>query len=186
MKVAFKFTLIILGLLRLSVSSTVATTFTYQYTFDNSLVVGGTLDGVQNGDFVENVSNVSMYFNGNRISGNIFTAVYSGSGWSNGSIVSFNALQNNFLFINDDLVNGAYNYNSLFYMLNSSVFPYDVADAHSTQIGYYGADNPTQAANWSLKAVPVSEIAVPVPDNSPSALTLLMAIVGLAYFRWKR
>src|SRR5947209_12792517 len=96
--------------------------FNYSYLFSDGNLISGLFDGVQAGNFVDSISNVSMYFDGTSISGPIFTAKFDGTNWVNGPIVSFDASENNFNFANADIAGGKTNYDSLFYMLTGSVF----------------------------------------------------------------
>lgn len=84
-----------------------ATPFDFSYTFVDGTLVTGSLDGTQNGAFVDNVSNVSLAFNGVQVTGPIFTLHYDGTDFvAGGAVVSFDATQNNFLFINSDYAGG--------------------------------------------------------------------------------
>jgi hypothetical protein len=44
-------------------------TFNFSYLFGDGLLVTGSLDGTANGNFVENVTNVSVFFDGNALTG---------------------------------------------------------------------------------------------------------------------
>jgi hypothetical protein len=174
MKTSFKLaaSVLILGLM-LGVAR--ADTFNFAYVFGDGLAVTGSLDGTQNGLFVENVTNVSIAFDGTALAGPIFTAQYDGGSYLNGPVVSFDALQNNFLFADTDLVAGDFGYGSLFYLLNASVFA-DIAVADSPLFGLASMDDPTSARSWSLTRATV-------PDQG---MTIALFAIGLVLLVWFR
>jgi hypothetical protein len=149
-------------------------TFDFSYVFGDGLSVTGSLDGTANGNFIENVTNVSVFFDGNALAGTIFASQFDGASYLDGPIISFDALQNNFVFANSDLVNGDFGFDSIFYMLNASVFS-DTAVAYSA-LGYASQDDPTVPANWSLsRAV--------VPDRGTTLALLALGLVMVVWFR---
>lgn len=161
--------------LGLSAVSACADTFSFSYLFGDGLTVNGVFGGVANGSFVENVTGVAVSFNGEAMPGSVFTAQFDGASYLNGPVISFNALQNNFVFANSDLANGDFGFDSIFYMLNASVYN-DTAVAFST-LGYASQDDPTIRANWSL---------VQTPEQSPTLVLLSLTIGGLALLRRKQ
>jgi hypothetical protein len=138
-------------------------------------VVSGTLDGTQNGNFVDNVSNVSVFFDGVALPGTIYTSMYDGLNYLSGAVVSFDALQNNFLFATSDLASGDFGYESLFYMLNASVFEDTALALSNVGIGYASQDSPTSGGSWSLT----------VPDSGSTILLMGLAMAGLVGMRRK-
>jgi hypothetical protein len=161
--------------LGLSAVSACADTFRFSYLFGDGLTVTGNFGGVANGNFVENVSGVSVYFNATAMPGSVFTAQFDGASYLSGPVISFNALQNNFVFANSDLTNGDFGFDSIFYMMNASVYS-DTAVAFST-LGYASQDDPTMRANWSL---------VQTPEQSSTLALLSLAMVGLVWLRRKQ
>jgi hypothetical protein len=160
--------------LGLALGTARADTFNFSYVFGDGLTVTGSLDGTENGNFVENITNVSVFFDGNAMAGTIFTSQFDSGSYLNGPVVSFDALQNNFIFANSDLVNGDFGFDSIFYMLNASVFS-DTAVAYSS-LGYASQDDPTAAANWSLSRAAV-------PDQGT---TIALFALGLVVLGWLR
>lgn len=162
---------IILGL---NAALSYGTTFDYQYVFpyDNitgdPLTVSGTLDGNQNGNFIDNVTNVTMYFNGNQVTGPIYAVSFEG-GYTNTPIVSFSAALNNFMFINSDVLNGNNSYNAYFYKTPT------LGDSVSS--GSHWANN-WNSSNWSLQAVPET-----VPDAVSTIGLLGCVLTGLVIVR---
>src|SRR5882757_395792 len=64
-------------------------------------VISGTFDGTLSGDFVDNITNITLAYNGTAIAGSYYTAQYTGHySWTRGPIVSFDASQSNFGFFN--------------------------------------------------------------------------------------
>ena len=162
--------------LGLAVGSARATTFDFSYTFgdiNNPLVVTGSLDGNLDltGLFVLNVQNVSVFFNGDAMSGTVFTSQYNGNDFFSGPVVSFDATQNNFFFANSDLASGDTTLDSLFSLTNT--------DGSATAFYPLGGtqDSPLVAGNWSLTAVNT------VPENSG---TFVLFGTGLGFLCWIR
>ena len=158
------------------------TVFNFSYTFGDGLTASGSLNGTQNGQFVENVSNASLFFNGTAVPGSIFTSQLDGASFSylSGPVVSFDALQNNFVFSNSDLVNGDFGFDSIFYMFNASVFD-DTAVGLPGPLGLGGSqDLPTLTRNWLLTP------ATSVPDEGAAIVLLGMAMAGMVWLRRMR
>lgn len=158
--------------LGLALGTARADTFNFSYVFGDGLSVTGSLNGTANGNFVEDIANVSVFFGGNVLPGTIFTSQFDGASYLSGPIVSFDPLLNNFVFANSDLVNGDFGLDSIFYMLNASVFS-DTAVAYSS-LGYGSQDDPTVAASWSLTRATV-------PDQGT---TLALLALGLVVLGW--
>lgn len=149
--------------------------FNFSYTFGSGDIVTGSLNGTQNGLFVENISNVSVSFNGILFAGapNLYQF-----GWipeccfttSVPAVVSFNGNLNNFGFWDSPIisssiappatnwfamqaVNGPYQNASVYFGgLYSSDVSLNGSQVISPEI--QGAFN---AANWVLTPVPEPE-----------------------------
>ena len=161
-----------------------ATVFNFSYNFGDGVTASGSLTGTQNGQFVTGISAVSLSFNGTTVPGSIFTSTYDAGTFSylNGPVVSFAALQNNFVFSNSNLVNGDFGYDSLFYILKPSVQDPSTAVGLSNPLGVFGSQNdPTVAGRWSLQAATSGS----VPDSGATAVLFGAALVGLAALRRK-
>src|SRR5687767_2743039 len=63
------FSVLTLGLARGAV-------FDFSYTLGDTVVASGSLIGTQNGAFVENITGVSLSFNGSPVAGTIFAAKF--------------------------------------------------------------------------------------------------------------
>ena len=174
MKLIPKFTLLLTAALGLAVASTKADTFDYSYLFGDGLFVSGSLDGTANGNFVENVSNVSVLFNGVAIPGSgVVTGSYDGSSFVDGpAVVSFDALSNNFLFRSSDLDVG-------FYLVNAAVYLSDTATAYAftDDLFLVSSEDTNVRGGWSLKASTV-------PDGSTTLIPLGLTMIGLAWLRF--
>ena len=159
-----------------------ATVFNFSYNFGGGVTASGSLNGTQNGQFVTGISTVSLSFNGTPVPGSIFTSTYDAGTYVNGPVVSFAALQNNFVFSNSNLVNGDFGYDSLFYILKPSVQDPSTAVGLSTPLVFFGSqNNPTVAGRWSLQAATSGS----VPDSGATAVLFGAALVGLAALRRK-
>lgn len=177
---------IIYGLRRLFVvscalgASLYGSTFQYSYLFNDGLVVSGTLTGTVNGQFVENVADVSVQFNGTDAPGVFFMSHFDGTDYLDGPIISFDGALNNFFFADSDLAGGDQTYNTFFYILNGSA-GYDASFALSYPLDYYGSmDYPAESANWSLAPVTPS---TSVPDSGLTGLLLSGALALLGVWR---
>lgn len=160
----------LLGILGLLLGTARATPFTFSYTFGDGTTVTGSLDGTQNGNFVQNISNVSLTFAGTPATGPFFLSQYDpGTGnYLPTPILSFDPLLSNFLFSTSDLVSGDYDYTALFYILG----PLDLA----TAVYPTGAsqDSPINTS-WTLRATTAS-----VPDTASTAALLAIGLLGVA------
>jgi hypothetical protein len=153
----------IAGLACGALSGRASITYDYSYTFGDGTVVSGTLDGTQNGDYVDNVNDVTVNFNGIPISGTVFS--YKAN-TDLAPIVSFDVTLSDFIFINSDIPNGgSYSGSEYFYILT---------DGPSYQLGNIaGGDNPGIQAHWSLTPETTTS---PVPEPTTlltGALTCL-------------
>ena len=169
MKITTKLTLLLTATLGLSVASARADTFDFSYQFGDGLLVTGSLDGTTNGIFVENVSNVSVFFNGTALPGSsIVTGSYDGSSFVDGpAIVSFDALNNNFLFRSSDFDAG-------FYLVNAAAFLSDTATAYAftDDLFLVSSEDTNARTGWSLKASNV-------PDGCTTFLLLILTMIIL-------
>lgn len=173
MQITSKSVLLLAAVLGLAAASVKATTFDYSYLFGDGLSVTGTLDGTLNGHFVENVSNVSVLFNGSAIPGSsVITGGYDGSAFVDGpAIVSFDALNNNFLFRSSDFDVG-------FYMVNAAVFSSNTATAYAftDDLFLVSSEDTSERGTWSLTASTV-------PESGLTIALLGLTVTGLLWFR---
>jgi hypothetical protein len=161
-------TLILVLALSFSAGFARAESFTFSYLFGDDLLVTGSFNGDLNGNFAENINGLSVFFNGAAMPGSVFASRFDGASYLNGPVISFDALQNNFVFANSDLAGGDFGFDSVFYMLNASVAS-DTAVAFSA-LGYASQDEPTAKSRWKLA----------VPDHSATFILLGLALAGLA------
>lgn len=157
-----------------------AATFDFTYTFDTGDVVSGSFTGVQSGDLITGISNVSMELNGQALPGDPNMVVSSctdagakcGGCWtSGGAVVSTDPLKNNFYF-SDQAAND--NNIDWFYMVpwpngGNNTEAVQALSPSGSLIDSYNGD--LIQANWSVAEVPAG--AVPEPA------TWAMLILGL-------
>lgn len=167
-------------ILGLSSVASYGTTFDYSYTFAGNIftsiagdVVSGSFEGDVNGNFVENISNVSVFVDGVAMTGTFFSAGFYPDGpqepWGGPAIVSFDAAQNNFGFFNSPGT-----FYSGFYMIHGQNWS-EVAKSFLGTITRY--DTPVATANWSLTARTSGTQSV--PDGGNMAMMLGGGLVCL-------
>lgn len=165
-----------------------AATFDYSYTFDTGQVISGSFTGDQSGQNITDIANITASLNGTPFTGPLYAMSYTGAPNAcnsvscfsgTGAIVSFNAQNNNFLFLNTDsptdFVNS--NYANVFYII-----PYGGSERTSyyqpptnTFIDY---DNEHYIPNnWVLTA------AVPEPSTWAMMILGLFGVGFIAYLR---
>ena len=182
-----------LSILSLSAVSSYGDTYDFSYTFAGNYYdygiggASGSFQGTPNGNFVDNVTDVSLFFNGSPVTGPFYTATYDPSvGWVNGASVSYDVTLNNFLFINSDYANNGEQFaadDGFFGSLPASIEgrPYTFAVGNHNPDGnalVETADYPSVPANWTLTDVSV-------PDGGLTAAMLGAALVGLGAIRRK-
>jgi len=152
--------------------------FNYSYTFGNPgtpIVVSGSLQGTQNGIFVENVSNMTLFFNGVQAVGTIYGAQeqYSTGFWIAGPVVSFDLSQNNFFFVNRDYLGGETGWDEFFYLTPDSLayYAYAYSGPNFLSVG------DRSAGQWSLTSVNG------VPDAGSTVALLGLSMLGLGFLR---
>lgn len=168
-----------------------AAQYNFFYNFASGDVVSGSLSGTQNGLFVENVSNVSVFFNGNTFTGSSdFYQPYhfvAGCCFVAGApTISFDGNLNNFTFSDGAPNTPAVNYFNMngtdkdFWWtgdqspLRSASVWFDnayVSDVTADNPAYPGANGGFDANRWSLT------LASDVPE--PGTFALLLAGLGL-------
>lgn len=146
-------------------SSILGITYDYSYEFSDGTVVSGTLDGTQNGNFVEGISNVSVSVNGTEVIASAYTAQWSGTGWTGVPIVSFDGSANNFLFRN-----------------GQSGFPYFHIVESRADLSHPFMVEALIPQNWSLSEATTSS---PVPDGGSTAALLALGMAAMTYARRK-
>jgi opacity protein-like surface antigen len=154
-------------------SAAQAEVYNFSYTFGgNGLVIDGSMNGVLHGDLLDDISDVKINFNGNAFSGTLYQAAWNEqtNNWDNtlGAVVSTNAAQNNFVFV--DASEPANFHNNYFYFTNNSSIGSEVF-AVSYSRGDIALDNPANShGGWSLAVSPVPE---------PAGGVMLLAGLGL-------
>lgn len=159
-----------------------ATLYDFSYTFDDTSSITGSLSGTLNGSYIENISNVQVFFNGVKFSGaSLFSSAWNTTtqDWDNSmnALVSPVGSLNNFIFA-DSNVPTDYNLSNYFYFVNDSLSLGHQAFANNLNNGDIALDAPTNNS-WSVVAQ--------VPEPSSNILLLLgFAAVLVARHRHKR
>lgn len=170
-------TLIAILLLTVAMPMHATTTFNYSYGI-GPITVSGSLEGDQNGDFVENVANVSVRFDGtpmNLPGGHVYLYTYGSpplDAVAGLPVVSFIAERNNFLFLNLPLGTPTA-HNQYFFMKDRAITgAYTTAGAHSDfEFDYAGVIDP---GSWSLTVVPE-------PSTIVAGAMLLLPVAASAF-----
>lgn len=153
-----RFIAVLLASSALAVSSASAALYNFTYTFDDSTFVTGSLTGDQNGQFLDNVANVSFSINGVVFAEPVFTSSFDfmPAIYVAGPVVSFDLAQNNFAFATSDLTTFDYSYNYLFSILGTPT-GIETVTAY-TYDPYVGAQESSDTpVRWSLTLAPVPE-----------------------------
>jgi len=151
-----------------------AETFNFSYTFNDASVLTGSLTGVLNGLFIDNVADVQVSLNGNAFTGApLYAAAWNAvsQSWDNSiaPIISTNGALNNFIFA-DANVPTDFGVSNYFFFTNDST---NGARVFATNLNTTEAaldDSTTVNASWSIAAAPVPE---------PETFAMLLAGLGI-------
>lgn len=152
-----------------------ATVYSFSYTFADRSAITGTLQGDAAGDYVTNISDLHVAFNGTAFSGNLVAGGYDSTtgqfGAAGSAMLSTKAALNEFVFADQDPTapDPASNY---FYFINDPVYGQEVFSVnYNPAIIDSALDHPAEAT-WSLTAQ-----AADVPE--PSSIALMLGALGL-------
>lgn len=159
-----------------------AAVYFFSYKFDLRTKITGSLSGDLNGDIINNISNVSVYVEGDPFLGNGYLSVYSfgNSGWTpGGAYLSISGLQNNFMFSNATLPS-PFGWTNQFFSItgdasSNPVAPPEIsyADHRKQYHGYLGLADFPPNSSWK-----VTDTLEPATVPEPSAWAML--IVGFS------
>ena len=158
-----------------------AETFNFSYTFNDASVLTGSLTGVLNGLFIDNVADVHVTLNGNEFSGApLYAAAWNAASqsWDNAiaPIISTNSALNNFIFA-DANVPTDFGVSNYFYFTNDSINGAQ-AFANNLNTGDIAQDAPVTNGSWSIA------VAAPVPEPESFAMLLVgLGLIGAAVRR---
>ena len=148
-----------------------ATVYSFSYTFADASEVHGTLNGDAAGDYVNNVSDVHVFFNGTEFTGTMFQSSYDDAAQQfvnlGQATLSADATLNNFAFAEIDPTS-ALTPDNYFYFINGAITGQQVF-AVNYNTGNVAFDSPAQST-WSLTAAEVPE---------PASIALTLGGLGL-------
>jgi hypothetical protein len=152
-----------------------ATAFSFSYTFADQSTVTGTLQGDLAGDYVNNISDLHVFFNNVAFTGPLLAAGYNSVtqqfGAAGSAVLSTNAALNNFIFADQDPTSAAQASN-YFYFINDPAYGQEAfAVNYKMDTGTSALDNPAAGA-WSLVAQ-----SAEVPE--PSSIFLVLGALSV-------
>lgn len=155
-----------------------AAVYSFSYTFADQSEVHGTLNGDAVGDYVNNISDVHVFFNGTEFTGTMFQSSYDDATQQfvnlGQATLSANAALNNFAFAEIDPA-GALTPDNYFYFINGEFTGQQVfaVNYNTSDVAF---DSPAQST-WSLNAAEVPE---------PASIALALGGLGLLGFSRRR
>jgi len=157
-----------------------AALFDYSYTFSNGKVLSGSLTGDVNGQFVDNVANVSAFmgsvaFDGSPGLFSYYWVVGVGYVTTHPAVVSFDASLNNFIFLDASTPTGIYSND--FFMVGFL----SEAGAWKPSEGGSFVD---QGSNYDASRWTLTEVTAAVPE--PGTYAMMLAGLGLLGFALRR
>jgi hypothetical protein len=164
---------------------TAAETFDFSYAFGDLHTISGSLDGSRTGQFINGISNVSVFYDGVVMNGspNMFVLGYSDAtnfDIAIPAVVSFDGALNNFMFIDSNDASGRSLFTNIFYMLDTPT----LSLAEAAGDAFFSNDrvfNPlTNAPQWTLTR------AIPEPETYTLLLASCLGLIGFTARRSKR
>lgn len=176
----------IVASLCLSAIPSYGTMFDYSYRFDDGVLMYGSLSGDLNGEFVENVSAVQVFYSGAQMPGYaVFAAEFGDPATGSSPVVSFDLSKNNFLFSNTNNGSGYPQGNPYLYVVPNGSVDGGAIFSYAPTLQSLSIDAPA-SERWSLKARALSTVPTPaVPDGGSTVMMLGLALAGVACFRRK-
>ena len=149
-----------------------ATAFSFSYTFADQSAVTGTLQGDLAGDYVNNISDLHVFFDHVAFTGPLLAAGYDSVtqqfGAAGSAVLSTSAALNNFVFADQDPANAS-NY---FYFVNDPAYGQEAfAVNYNPATAISALDHPATGA-WSLVAQ-----SADVPE--PSSIFLVLGALSV-------
>jgi hypothetical protein len=169
-----------------------AATFDFSYTFDTHQVISGSFTGIQSGQDITDIANISASLNGVAFTGPLSAMSYTAAGSNcgnatcfsgTGAVVSFNPLNNNFMFIDTDSPTDfiSQNYTNVFYIIPwPNPGETEATSYFHTPNTYIDFNNGNYIPNnWSLTSVGA------VPEPSTWAM-MILGFAGIGFMAYRR
>jgi hypothetical protein len=171
------------ALLAMSSGLAQATIYDFKYTFDTGAVITGSFQGIQSGQNVTDLTNITASLNGVALSGPLNAYSYTAVGGQcdncyalGGATVSFVALNNNFVFANTNQVPIS-GYSNYFYII-----PWPNGDGNPVATQFF---NGTYIDNYNGQFIAKNWILTAVPEPSTWAM-MIFGFFGLGWMAYRR
>jgi hypothetical protein len=154
-----------------------AATFDFTYVFGTGETATGSFDGTQNGNIVEDISNISLVLNGVAIAGPLQATAFQ-PGWAGNAVVGFSVNDSNFIFTDRDPppFDGNYQPGDHFFFLVAPYLQSASSYIDAVQVSEFAVNANGGPTGWTLTERTAQ--APGVSDTASTATLLGLALAG--------